>query len=323
MEIGIESMTSENSLSRVEKISIEESLPFQLEKVESLLKKVYEGIDGKKSNFENSNDELFVFKSKINLLKQYISSNQTYTANYFNQTSLVITNLYNEILLFSKKVKRRNNLKNEKLRDPISKEIYDMLFLEAGLSCSNKLKIQTIKLKLIYTVLYYTGLRINEISELTKEDFLIMAERGSLSVNHYKTKTKQVHTIPGEGRKRLTQLRPEIDYLFENQSVLLASNRKDPASKDSKAFKSSTCSKAEIIKFVNKDIKKITEAYGILGVYSSHSFRVGLITRLLKQNHVQEVARIIGHSNLMSTMRYDRYDLDSDKTERILNGVFE
>ena len=77
-----------------------------------------------------------------------------------------------------------------------------------------------------------------------------------------------------------------------------------------------------MIELANKDIQHIAKQYGYKGNYSTHSFRVGFITRLLRDSNVQDVAEIIGHKNIMSTMAYNRYEIDREKKEKLIIQSF-
>ena len=50
-------------------------------------------------------------------------------------------------------------------------EIYQILLLNAGHSLKQKREERTIQLKLVYRILYHTGLKISQINEFKKENF--------------------------------------------------------------------------------------------------------------------------------------------------------
>jgi len=53
---------------------------------------------------------------------------------------------------------------------------------------------------------------------------------------------------------------------------------------------------------VNKDLRSTSRKYNIPFNSKSHSFRVNMITILLKVTSVQNTADITGHSDIRSTM---------------------
>ena len=64
-----------------------------------------------------------------------------------------------------------------------------------------------------------------------------------------------------------------------------------------------------LIKVINRDLKDTLRKYNIPYNIKSHSFRVNIITNLLKVTSVQNTANIIGHNDIRSTMIYNRYAL--------------
>lgn len=59
------------------------------------------------------------------------------------------------------------------------------------------------------------------------------------------------------------------------------------------------------IRFINTRIAKYTN--GIFENVRSHSFRVNYATSLLKHAPLEQVAEIIGHRDIKTTLRYNRY----------------
>lgn len=72
---------------------------------------------------------------------------------------------------------------------------------------------------------------------------------------------------------------------------------------------------------VNNNLKEISKQYSIPLNIKSHSFRVNMITKLLKVTTVQNVANIIGHSDIRSTMIYNRYALSKNEIQELLDKI--
>ena len=53
----------------------------------------------------------------------------------------------------------------------------------------------------------------------------------------------------------------------------------------------------------------------------SYSFRVNIITNLLKVTSVQNTANIIGHTDIRSTMTYNRYALSKNQIQDLLDKM--
>lgn len=175
---------------------------------------------------------------------------------------------------------------------------------------------QTCQLKIIYTILYYFGLRLNEIAILKHEDIIGAMQNGTLTIIHTKTHESKKHIAGASAQKALTLLQSEIDILFNLKGYLYlgGSCHNKTETKDGKRF----------ITFVNADISNTSKVYGLGAFnYSSHSFRVNYITQLMKYDSVQKAAQLIGHKNINSTMAYNRYIINKDEAQDLLNQAFE
>ena len=64
---------------------------------------------------------------------------------------------------------------------------------------------------------------------------------------------------------------------------------------------------------INNDLKHTSEINGITLNIKSHSFRINMVSQLLKNTIVQNAADIIGHKDIKSTMAYKRYALNKKK----------
>ncbi len=82
--------------------------------------------------------------------------------------------------------------------------------------------------------------------------------------------------------------------------------------------------KKTLIQVMNRDLKYTCEVCNLPYNIKSHSFRVNIISNLLKITTVQNTADIIGHQDIRSTMAYRRYALSkeeiNDLLERITDG---
>ena len=55
-------------------------------------------------------------------------------------------------------------------------------------------------------------------------------------------------------------------------------------------------------RFINNDLKNTCQVFGIPYNIKSHSFRINMISNLLKTTTVQNAAQIIGHNDIHSTV---------------------
>jgi len=142
-----------------------------------------------------------------------------------------------------------------------------------------------------FTILYYTGLRLNELQQLRLHHIKELLEQGSCKLVLPKTKSER-KLFAGEQfikhLKRLFTIDKDID--LDIRVISKGSVKSGKASINSDVF----------IKQVNQKLKEILGSG-----YTSHSFRQGLITEMgSKQINTKIISKFIGHSDVKTTMRY-------------------
>lgn len=76
-----------------------------------------------------------------------------------------------------------------------------------------------------------------------------------------------------------------------------------------------------LIRLVNQDLQNTCENNNIPFNIKSHSFRINMVTNLLKITSVQNTADIIGHADIRSTMSYNRYSLSKIEIQNLLDQL--
>lgn len=139
----------------------------------------------------------------------------------------------------------------------------------------------------LFTLLYYTGMRINEVPTLTIKNIQEGIGNGELIVKAHKQNKERSVLLTTVAIK-------ELKKLFESET--------DPEHKviKVKANPFTTPSPVAFIARVNRVIQSV------LGErYTSHSFRQGLITELgIKGINPKIIQTFIGHKNINTTMNY-------------------
>ena len=92
--------------------------------------------------------------------------------------------------------------------------LFPLFFSNAGSQVTRQKDLKQSQLRIAYTLLYYTGLRINEIREITQKQILDAIASSQLSTIHYKTKQAHIHVLSKTGIKKLKQLRLEYTIIF-------------------------------------------------------------------------------------------------------------
>lgn len=219
---------------------------------------------------------------------------------------------------FNRLEEKTNKMKSQTshlpLRDAITDDIFNKLMLRAGYGEKRQRRLA---FQLVYILLYYGGWRINEIRLLRKDQILELIQTGRINIYESKTESNRYSMVPDECRRKLASMKKEIDYVFSYGDCLMPSLRMNRELKKIKSV-----GEKVFIKLVNEDIKKTCEFYEIPGEFSSHSFRVGRVTRLLIDHPIHVVSKLVGHRSLLSTERYNRYTPDGEHQRDILNRVY-
>jgi len=241
---------------------------------------------------------------------------QKLTMTAIGQVALAIETLREEVQQLKNKNPKKEKTEKIRVKAPVYKNHYDFFMLRAGESIKKKLKsVRTAQLRILYTLLYLCGLRLHEVKKLTKKDLLLAIQTAEFNIFHPPKNTCQKYVLPENGKKILEQLLPEIELIFDEYGFQFLGN--------SKPFSETTFSTFHFFKFVNEDMRKICEKEGMLENFTSDSFRVGYIAKLLRTVPIQKVASIVGHKDTKATMSYQRYVIDKDEIQRVLKDSFD
>ena len=153
-------------------------------------------------------------------------------------------------LLLPKQKKARTILP---LRDPVYTELFEVFMNAAGSTSKYKQDLRCAQLKVAYTILFYVGLRVNEMRFFQQKDI-----QDAINVIHFKQNEPHIHVISDLAVQEFKKLK----YLFGKEKPV-----------DEKYF----------IKMINKDLKHTCKINQIPYNIKSHSFRINMITRLLKK----------------------------------------
>ena len=211
--------------------------------------------------------------------------------------------------------KRDKKSQTRPLRDEMKYELYQALMNAPLRGYTRHAHLERARKRILFTLLYYTGARVNELRKLTYNDVMGVVKEGRLKLVLHKQKDAIVRVLPTVGREEMEKLVPDIDFVFKEQgyAFLGQSHRKSGEVMHEKAW----------VAYVNREVKKVKDALNMRGVLSSHSFRVGFVTRQLKHADTHSVAKLIGHKNIGTTVKYNRYVIDEKKDREILDKGYE
>jgi site-specific recombinase XerD len=130
-----------------------------------------------------------------------------------------------------------------------------------------------------------------------------------MNVIHHKTKQAHIQVLFKNAIFKLKKLKPEIELVFSKYQFKHLFGREEPMHKKS------------IVKLINDDLRTTCEIANIPFNIKSHSFRINMVSSLLKNTSVQNVAQIIGHNDIKSTMSYQRHALSKDEIQKLLENI--
>ena len=219
-----------------------------------------------------------------------------------------------EMEILNKKIdillpKVKKDRQTQPLRDPIDNNLFPIFMANAGSSFQRRKDLKRAQIRIVYTILYYSGVRINEIRHLTKEDIQKAIAASQLSLIHHKTKQAHIHVLSKKAVQYLRKLTTEFSIVFDKYNYQYLFGKLKPITDKN------------IIKMINRDLKHTSEKFQIPYNIKSHSFRVNIITNLLKVTSLQNTANIIGHSDIRSTMIYNRYALSKNQIQDLLDKM--
>lgn len=138
-----------------------------------------------------------------------------------------------------------------------------------------------------FTILYYTGIRLNELQDLKIKNIKELIKQGTTKFITSKTKSERKLYITNDFKKALKGL---FDTKEDDNNRII----------NKAGYKNTPINHIAFISQVNRAIKEI------LGEgYTSHSFRQGLITEMgTKSINTKIISKFIGHSSIKTTMRY-------------------
>ena len=187
----------------------------------------------------------------------------------------------------SKKHDERKEIK--RIKENITEVEYKKLmsFIRGNETLRENTKLNLLR---TFTILFFTGLRLNEVQELKIKDIKNLLQDGNVKIDISKTSTQRKLYLTNSFQKELVKLFDVKNELDENRII----------SKGSDKNKRTSINNIVFIQQVNKTIKEI------LGEgYSSHSFRQGLITEMgSKSINIKIISQFVGHKNVSTTMGY-------------------
>jgi len=179
--------------------------------------------------------------------------------------------------------------KTTKIRENITEFEYQklLIYLNGKENLTSNTKNN---LKRTFILLFYTGMRINEVKQLKVKDIDTIIKKEELIIITHKTRKERKLFFSKESIKQIKK-----HFIFNEDckgNDYIITVKGNPLK---------TPSSSTYISNVNSFIQEV------LGHrYSSHSFRSGIITDMSKSINPKFIKEFIGHSDIKTTMRYIR-----------------
>ena len=197
-------------------------------------------------------------------------------------------------------------------RDPINSEIYKLLIKES----EGPTYIAT-RTRIAICLLTVTGIRVGELLSLKVGQLETLVEEGWISIDRLKRgPANHKAFLTSEGKKLVKARKRDFQFLFlmkDKDSYIFTSERK-PNQK---------LRRERITLDVNKVTHSVSKLLPVKPNITSHSFRIGYISKLWKDTKdIEFVRQTIGHRSLNSTSGYVSQMDDQERQDRIssING---
>jgi transposase InsO family protein/integrase len=261
-------------------------------------------------DFENSL-VLKVIDQRLSEINSLIADNHIITKEYVEEAIQPIGESLEELHYKMDKLLPKNKKERETqlLRDPVNADLFPIFMTNSGNSYTYQKDLKRAQLRISYTILYYVGLRINEIRQLTEKRLLDAIAASQFSIIHHKTRQPYIHVLSKTGVEALKNLKTEFTIVFQKYKYEFLFGKKK------------SIHKKTLIQVMNRDLKHTCEVCNLPYNIKSHSFRVNVISNLLKITTVQNTADIIGHQDIRSTMAYRRYALSKEEINDLLEKI--
>lgn len=219
-----------------------------------------------KTPFDNFEDNIILQVIDIKLTELYslINNNPQITRQYVEEViepvEESLNQLHNKVDQLLKKEKKHK--KTLPLRDPLDINLFPIFLTNAGNQAKQQKDLRQAQLRVAYTLLYFTGLRISEIREITEKQILDAKASSTLNAIHHKTKEAHFHVLSKNGVKALKKLGPELLTIFQKYNYKYLFGKCKPIHQKS------------LTRMINDDLKHTCKINNIPYNIKLHSFRI-------------------------------------------------
>lgn len=119
-----------------------------------------------------------------------------------------------------KEGRERLKRKTQRLRDTVDEAAFQAL-MESIPAFNHKKRVglKNARLRIVYTLLYYTGVRVNELRGVTLSDLMRVIENNELPIVLDKQKDTIIRQVSSQGSEAVKKLQAEIDLVFKERKL--------------------------------------------------------------------------------------------------------
>jgi site-specific recombinase XerD len=208
------------------------------------------------------------------------------------------------------KGKSRKLRKSLPLRQPATNTIYSYLL---GLKKPpNYHYFVWSRNRIAVALLFHLGSRANELTPITYKMLKEGMQQGFIQVFQPKVNTYKFVVFTEALKNDLKgPLQVDLATVFNSDQDVLGRSYRDPNRK---------LTPKKWVKTLNAFISLAKDYAGAQHI-SSHSFRINYVTSLLRTVPIQQVMVIVGHKNVNTTQRYDRFPMQPDVLAQKIEGA--
>lgn len=160
------------------------------------------------------------------------------------------------------------------------------------------------RFRVAITLLWSTGLRVNEIRLMKKDEIEHIIKHKEFQIFQPKVNKYRPLLFTPKAIDQLVAIKHDIEVVYRNNEYLSGNIRCD-----------------SWISFINRRLDEKTKE--LSGNIKSHSFRINYATSLLKHAPIEKVANLIGHRDIRTTLMYNRFIINKKEAMNYLEKAID
>lgn len=249
------------------------------------------------------NDKVLFLHSPLKM-KKVVGAVFSHINSRFNLVEKKIDDSKTEII---EKIENKKQPKPKRSK-MVERDFIDFQFYESLMSQERKPRehfLSYSQFRVAVTLLFFTGARCNEIRNITEKQIYELLQHNIIILDQTKTRSERKIVLGQKSRKWLKLIERDVSTVF---------------------FQSDTLGKdinpQNWLKFINTRLQKFSKIYKRNQKISSHSFRIGFVTKLLNNYPIHIVRDLVDHKSIQTTLKYSRHKLTDCERANAIDSLF-